>query len=302
MTSLAQLRSEVGRRVSQRNRARLGQFIKAFRRRSAEAGAQVFALPLRLLPNGVTVVLRNALRPSGLLDYPGREIRLSLTSWTELDTRLHSCRKEPETIAWLKRVLTPRSVLYDVGANVGAYSLVAAAEMAGQGYVYALEPSYTTFTSLVENILLNDMQDCIVPLQVALADKTGMVSFHYASLEAGSARHGGVQSNGGSGTSSHSSHRLPAFRLDDLITMLGIQAPTCMKIDVDGGEASVLAGAERTLRSPQLRDLLVEVDEEETDPRRIHSMLAAAGFVVCSQHRRGSGTTWNWIWSKPSHD
>ena len=60
-------------------------------------------------------------------DYDRQAIKMGVSSWIEYSIRLHSCKKEPETIAWIEGELSEASVLYDVGANVGAYTLVAAA-------------------------------------------------------------------------------------------------------------------------------------------------------------------------------
>lgn len=254
-----------------------------------------------MLPQSVSVLLRERLRSQGRLDYAQHEIRLALTSLTELETRLHSCRKEPETVAWLERVLVSGSVLYDIGANVGAYSLVAAARLGPNGRVYAFEPGHSTFMSLAENISINGFQDRVIPLQVALAAHNHLARFRLSSLEAGGARHAGLAEQPAQhGPGNELTQTLPAFRLDDLRRTLGLEDPTCMKIDVDGGEESVLAGAVETLCLSTLRDVLIEIDEEETSVKGVSDALQHAGFRLLSDHPRGTGTIRNYIWSKPT--
>ena len=68
-----------------------------------------------------------------------KEILLTVKSNMELKTRSNSCKKEPETIDWLTDNLRDGDIFYDVGANVGAYSLVAAS-INDNIKVYSFEP------------------------------------------------------------------------------------------------------------------------------------------------------------------
>jgi hypothetical protein len=68
------------------------------------------------------------------------------------------------------------------------------------------------------------------------------------------------------------------YSLDSLIGMFSLPTPTLIKLDVDGSEAAVLAGARETLRRPELRSLVVEVETATTDV--VVSELASAGFVL----------------------
>src|SRR2546423_5415633 len=107
----------------------------------------------------------------GRLDYDGAEILVGVTSRAEILSRLRPCAKEPWTVRWLERNLREGDVLYDVGANIGAYSLIA--DALGRGArVVAIEPAYANYAALCDNVLLNGRGDRIVPLPVALAEET----------------------------------------------------------------------------------------------------------------------------------
>jgi len=208
------------------------------------------------------------------LPYEHAEILLRVTSKAER-ARLNACTKEPFTIEWIRRWMQPGEVFYDIGANVGVYSLVAAKGPGGGARVFSFDPSYGNIASLGVNILLNGVADQVTPLPVALTDTTGRDVFALRSLEAGAARHtlGDAPSEEGPAL-----YRQPVltFRLDDLVQLAGLPLPNHIKLDVDGGELAVLEGAARTLESPALRSVLIEVSTSMSEA--VTAALAARGL------------------------
>ncbi len=237
------------------------------------------------MPREARVVLRNGLRQIGQLDYAHATVLLHVDSEVELRTRLRSCSREPDTVAWLEGALRGGDVFYDVGANVGAYSLLAAKIGKPAPRVVAFEPSAVNFAQLVRNIALNNCQDRIIPVQVALAGRTSLETFNYRGLESGQALHALGGATDQIGHAFQPGVRVPvlAFRLDDLIPQFALPRPTLMKIDVDGGELGVLDGATAALADPTLRSVLLETDEYGADHRRIVALLEGSGFVVAAK-------------------
>jgi FkbM family methyltransferase len=242
-------------------------------------------------PDSVTIKVSERTRLVRPLDYPGAEIRLHVTSMIEQRTRLHSCQKEPETVEWLERTFADGSVLYDVGANVGAYSLVAAAAGGPGSHVIAIEASPFTFASLCGNILLNDFTERITPLQLLLTERAGIRSFVFGSMMAGEASHPG-DSIGEPGLD------LLAIPLDEAVRILHLPDATHLKVDVDGGESAVLDGAAAMLRSPTLKHVLIEVEAGRTDLDHVERALGDAGLARVSAVRHGSSTTFNWLFER----
>jgi hypothetical protein len=68
-----------------------------------------------------------------------------------------------------------------------------------------------------------------------------------------------------------------AYALDDLVEEFRMPQPTLLKIDVDGAEDAVLAGATATLADPRLRSLIVEVDVGKT--QSVVERITGNGFV-----------------------
>src|SRR3954469_24979416 len=104
--------------------------------------------------------LRDLLRPIAMLDYSA-PIEMAINSSFDI-SRLRGCEKEPETVSWIESSLKPDSVFYDVGANVGAYALIAAQEGVR---TFAIEPSPATFATLSENIILNRVSERVTAIQ-----------------------------------------------------------------------------------------------------------------------------------------
>jgi FkbM family methyltransferase len=219
--------------------------------------------------------------PTVALDYPGANIRLVATSDAERQIRARACHKEPWTVRWIETELGSGGVFYDVGANVGAYSLIAAMQPVPP-VTFAFEPGFRTFSSLCDNVHLNGCAETITPLPIALAGQSGLRRFRFKTLEAGQSRHRlapapDLRWKG-------LTQQVPVASMDDLVALCGLAPPTHLKLDVDGAELEVLQGATATLGRPELRSLLVEIDEALWEP--VLTLLDGAGFLLREQHQR----------------
>ena len=213
-----------------------------------------------------------------LLDYDRRLIKLGVSSAMEYHTRLHSCKKEPETVTWIEQEFMPGDVFYDIGANVGAYSLVAAAFWGPRLRIVAIEPSAVNFARLLHNLTLNGCAEQVTALPIALAQTTGIQPFHYSNLDPGGSLHALGQPLDFQGEPFRPIASCPtlAFDLDTLVQQFHLPSPTHLKLDVDGSELTILRGAERTLRT--VRSLLVELDEHHPQSAEALDFLKGRGF------------------------
>jgi FkbM family methyltransferase len=239
----------------------------------------------RKLPTKVKIIAHVATDAIAPLDYEPANILLHVNSDTEYEVRLHSCAKEPETIEWIES-FKAGDVFYDVGANVGAYSLVAAKQHAGAVRVYAFEPSFANFAQLSRNVMLNGLANSVVPLQLALSDVTGLQTFNYQNLEPGGALHtlGAPVDYKGDLFAPIATQQVPSYRIDDLISQLGLPQPTHLKLDVDGIESAILSGAAATLANPALKSILVEIETGDEEAATITATLKTKGLRLRSKH------------------
>lgn len=214
----------------------------------------------------------------------------SLSQW-RYDTLF---TKEPETIAWIES-FSERDVFWDIGANVGVYSIYAAAVRGCR--VVAFEPSPTNFYVLTKNIQLNGLSERIVAFPFALSDVTGMGQLNMHTLEPGGAlSHFGERVEGIS-LDAHThfpvEHRLHAagFTADALRAAMALEFPHHIKLDVDGIEDRILAGAQGLLGDKRLKSVLVELDSGSALADKAARSLSEVGFGLLDlpQGARASG-------------
>jgi len=245
---------------------------------------------LRTLPDYMKIDIRNQLEVRGKLDYEPLDVFLKIESNYENHTRTRSVEKEPNTVKWLEEFVLPGDVFYDIGANIGAYSLIASKIRKGDVKVYAFEPAFPSFNQLCNNVLINDCQDSIIPLQLALSAETCLEHFNYYSLDPGRAFNslGDASLSDGNSFSPVYIQNVISYKIDDLISQFGLPIPNHIKIDVDGFEIKVLKGANNTLASDDLKTLLIEVDEaNETISSQVKNLLSQNGFMVQEKHKSG---------------
>lgn len=178
--------------------------------------------------------------------------------------------KEPETIAWIDRWEIPNGVFFDVGPNVGVYSLYASTIHESLD-VYAFEPMKINFEYLNKHVSLNKLHN-IRTFNVGLSNFSKMSTFCVIDGDAGTS--GGQISLKGRNAS-----EIIIFSIDDLIEKFDFPTPNYVKIDVDGVECDILRGMEKTLVNEDLKGLLVEFDGQDDRDTWV-SYLATCGLVV----------------------
>jgi FkbM family methyltransferase len=135
----------------------------------------------------------------------------------------------------------------DVGANIGWFTLVAAHALAGRGHVHSFEPDPAHVEKLRANVAVNRLGNVTVN-DWALSDRTGSATLHLNSTNRGD--HSLLPSAARQGSAS-----VALARLDDY-TGLSAERPLVIKIDVQGTEIDVLAGA-RTLLASHPHEIVV---------------------------------------------
>ncbi len=132
------------------------------------------------------------------------------------------------------KAVTPGEVVYDLGANVGYYTLLAAVLLGPQGKVFAFEPLPRNLEYLRRHLSLNRIENAVV-IEAAVADRSGTVRFE----EDASTSKGRIGEQGGL--------EVRAIALDDWIDEGKLPPPALLKIDIEGAELQALQGARKAL-------------------------------------------------------
>jgi FkbM family methyltransferase len=149
---------------------------------------------------------------------------------------------EPETLSEFIRRARESRVILDVGANTGLFSL-SAATLQTDVEIHAFEPSPAVFSALERNVRANGLSDQILCHRVAVADWSGTTELHVPLRTWASATLGKQGFRGNDG------HIMPArtVTLDEYVARVRLSHVDLIKIDVEGAEHRVLAGARGVL-------------------------------------------------------
>ena len=194
--------------------------------------------------------------------------------------------REPETRAWID--LIPRnsdSLLWDIGANVGSFTIYAASSGIN---VVAVEPVPANLLLLSRNIDLNGLQARCIVLPMAMSDVVRPELMQLSTLHFGAARHrfGSDRSYMGGDLVGEHSFQLAGCNVSDAVLMLGLPAPTHLKIDVDGIDDKVLFGAAQILGG--VKTVCCEMHFSEERVKKVISFMAGHGLILTHRTRRNA--------------
>jgi FkbM family methyltransferase len=227
--------------------------------------------------------------PTRQVSYLGRPLVFNIASGNTVWRVDHFFDAEPETLDWLAQ-LKPNDVLYDVGANVGMYSIVAAKVHGAR--VFSFEPEALSYAVLNKNIAYNQCEDLITAYCLAISSGLKIDRFYLSCYAAGGAMHSfGEPKQAPQDGSAELKEFEPcfsqgaiSFAVDDLIAR-GLPPPTFIKIDVDGFEDQVIAGASNLLATAEQLTVLVEADPNLPSHLKMLDYLGSLGYECV---RRGA--------------
>ena len=198
----------------------------------------------------VAPILQKALRfilPSDSLvwavirDGPGKGLWIHLNPRFEMEYLVGNY----ESAVWriLQSHLKPGAVLYDVGAHIGLFSLIAARELGVQGSVFVFEPDPANVRRIEEHASRNGLDALgIIPKAAWFID--GRMKFQRACSQSSMNRGAIAEDNS---VASESTIEVETVTLDSFGREHAL--PSIVKIDVEGSEAAVLLGSEGIFRS-----------------------------------------------------
>lgn len=192
--------------------------------------------------------------------------------------------KEPITLAWID-TFAEGETLYDIGANVGMYTVYAA--IMRNAKVYAFEPEALNYAELNKNIFLNQLHERVLAYCVALSDVDKLDRLLLSDFGLGISYHDFAEnswtadkefapdwkvSKEGRRTQGCVGHRL------DSLVANGLPLPHHIKIDVDGLEHRVVEGMIDMLGQKLLKTVLIEINFDNPKNLAIIDKMADLGW------------------------
>ena len=160
-----------------------------------------------------------------------------------LSARCRQLSWNPEEYEAFRRIVRPGFTVLDVGANVGAYTVLFAQWAGPAGRVIAFEPAPASIAGLRRQLQLNGLAGRVDVVEAAVAGTVGTASFESDGASGANALGAGA---GGAHTITVTTTTIDAFCAER-----GLR-PDVIKIDVEGAELDVLRGARRTLQAASI--------------------------------------------------
>ncbi len=207
----------------------------------------------------------------------GEELKYNIKNQTTLWRAQTLFTKEPITISWIRKFAKDK-IFFDIGANVGMYSLYAA--KISKVKVYSFEPESNNFTTLIENIMYNNLMDRINAYPIAIGDTSGFTSLYLSQFETGSSHHMVDRQLDHNLKEIDYKNKQGIFKssLDELVQNWRFPMPNYLKIDVDGIENVIIKNSTFLLKSTQLESVLIEINRNRDEDKEIISILESMGF------------------------
>ena len=194
--------------------------------------------------------------------------------------------KEPETIEWINNFRKGKKIFWDIGANIGIYSLYTAAKFKNIK-IYCFEPSTSNLRILSRNISVNKFQNQIFINPLPLSNKNNkFLLMNESKFNEGEALNtfGEKFNFEGKIFKPENSYRLLSTTINSLLKNKILKIPNYIKIDVDGLEHLILSQANILLRSNKIEGLCVELNENfKNQHKKVLKLMKKYNFILSAK-------------------
>ena len=203
--------------------------------------------------------------------------------------------KEVEVREYIDNYVKDDDIFFDIGANIGVFSIYAC-KRHEKLKTYCFEPEYSNLHYLKENVIKNRLMDSINIYSVAVSNDDMISMLNVQDLTPGAAVHTESKENieiTDEGYDVVWREGISTITLDRFCSEENI-FPDVMKIDTDGNEAKILAGASNVLMNKKLRSIVLELPLDPTIAEQCVGLLKNAGFSL----EWSRDDTRNQIWAR----
>ena len=216
--------------------------------------------------------------------------------------------KEPETIEWINNFDPKKSIFWDIGSNIGQYSIYCAIKHK-KSRVVSFEPSAGNLRILSRNISKNGLTNKIKIFPIPLTKyQNKFFVFEESNFLEGAAHNNFGKDNVKDYNSLKKKMRYQIYgtNINYLLKEKILDIPNYIKIDVDGIESLILEGSENFLRNPKIKEVLIELDENnKKEYKKIIMIMKNNKFYLYEKKRNDkyhtttdSKSTYNNIFKK----
>ena len=221
------------------------------------------------------------------VNYQNINFKIKTSNSHEVHRALTFKDKEPETLRWIDNFDLSKGdvVFYDIGANIGIYSLYAAAKHQGLR-VLAFEPESQSFASLCLNIHHNNLN--VTPYPIGISDDDGVAMLNISILLPGAGASALNESYAFMNNEKIKEFHQGIYHssINSLVNKNALPIPNYIKIDVDGIEKKILHGADVVLQSSRCVGVLVELQyKNDEDVDSICRLMKGYGFELSEKSK-----------------
>jgi FkbM family methyltransferase len=201
--------------------------------------------------------------------------------------------KEPEILNYIDESMDETDIFFDIGANIGVFSLYAAKRHHGLKS-YCFEPEFSNLHYLKNNIFENNLTEHIEVYSLAIGDHDGLSKLHIQDKTPGAAMHAENLEHIEStyeGFPVIWQEGIVSRTLDSLCLEMNV-IPNVLKIDTDGNEFKILNGAPEILKNEKLRTIIMEVPLVEEFDIKCSRLLKSSGFKIDWEEKNSGNRIW----------
>ena len=224
--------------------------------------------------------LAKILVPRRKVNISGTNFTLSCTNWITHFRWYLFKTKEPETIYFFDKYLSEGDTYFDIGANVGVFSIYPAKKI-DDIKIYSFEPEASNLAYLKENLIENGITEKVIIYGLGISDSVGLSKLHLQDLTPGAAMHSENQHDIDFSFEGQYpikwAEGIYTVSLDYFCKELNI-IPNIIKIDTDGNENKILRGAINILKNSEVKAILIETPKDQIE--ECHSILLKCGFKL----------------------
>jgi FkbM family methyltransferase len=195
--------------------------------------------------------------------------------------------KEPDTIEWIEKFNKKDDnnfIFWDIGANIGLYSLYCSCVHGKKSKIYAFEPSTSNLRVLSRNIYINNLQENIFINQLPLSNKPNI----FLPMKENDFQEGVSLNTFGENFNfegdeyiAKNEYSILGTSIDYMVEKNIMDVPDYIKIDVDGIEHLILEGGKQTLKNLKIKSILIEVNDNFLEQKnRVSKLMSECGVQL----------------------